>query len=95
LSGGPTNVELIQLYDAMMFHINAQFQLWLTVTLGVIIASFRCGECAFEAAQLAHGRPLPLHFFASLRGFVWIIGSVAMVNFIFKGQPKPSAAPAK
>jgi hypothetical protein len=43
LSGELTNEELIQLYDAMMSNINAQFQLWLTVTFAVIIASHAVG----------------------------------------------------
>jgi hypothetical protein len=39
-----TNEELIQLYDAVISNINTQFEIWLTVTYAVIIASYITGN---------------------------------------------------
>ena len=35
-----TNEELIQLYDVVTGGVNAQFDLWITITFAVIIASY-------------------------------------------------------
>ncbi len=39
-----TNEELIQLYDATFSNINTQFELWITITFAVIIASYIAGH---------------------------------------------------
>ncbi len=39
-----TNEELIELAGVVMENINGQFQLWLTITFGVIIASYVAGH---------------------------------------------------
>jgi hypothetical protein len=39
-----TNEELIDLAAVVMENINGQFQLWLTITFGVIIASYVAGH---------------------------------------------------
>lgn len=39
-----TNEELIQLYDAVFSNINTQFELWVTITFAVIIASYIAGH---------------------------------------------------
>ena len=38
------NEELIQLYDAVFTNINTQFELWITITFAVIIASYVAGH---------------------------------------------------
>ena len=38
------NEELIQLYDVVTSSVNAQFELWLTITFAVIIASYIAGH---------------------------------------------------
>ena len=38
------NEELIQLYDAVFANINTQFELWITITFAVIIASYVAGH---------------------------------------------------
>jgi uncharacterized membrane protein AbrB (regulator of aidB expression) len=39
-----TNEELIQLYEVVTGSVNAQFELWLTITFAVIIASYIAGH---------------------------------------------------
>ena len=39
-----TNEELILLYDVVSNSINSQFELWLTITFAVIIASYLAGH---------------------------------------------------
>jgi hypothetical protein len=39
-----TNEELIQLYEVVTSSVNAQFELWLTITFAVIIASYIAGH---------------------------------------------------
>jgi hypothetical protein len=39
-----TNEELIELTGVVMDNINGQFELWLTITFGVIIASYVAGH---------------------------------------------------
>ena len=39
-----TNEELIQLYDVVTGGVNAQFELWITITFAVIIASYLAGH---------------------------------------------------
>ncbi len=39
-----TNEELIQLYDAVSGNVNTQFELWITITFAVIIASYIAGH---------------------------------------------------
>jgi len=46
-----TNEELIQLYDAVYANINTQFELWITVTFAVIIASYIAGHRLEKSLQ--------------------------------------------
>ena len=39
-----TNEELIQLYDVVTSSVNSQFELWITITFAVIIASYIAGH---------------------------------------------------
>ena len=39
-----SNEELIQLWDAVFSNINSQFELWITITFAVIIASYVAGH---------------------------------------------------
>lgn len=39
-----TNEEIIQLYDVVTGGVNAQFELWITITFAVIIASYLAGH---------------------------------------------------
>jgi len=43
--------ELIQLYDAVTSNINAQFELWLTITFAVIVASYLAGHKLARSLQ--------------------------------------------
>ncbi|MEH6557305.1 MAG: hypothetical protein V7459_13115 [Oceanicoccus sp.] len=46
-----SNEELIQLYDVVTSSVNAQFELWLTITFAVIIASFIAGHRLAKSLQ--------------------------------------------
>ena len=46
-----TNEELIQLYDAATSGVNAQFELWITITFAVIIASYLAGHRLARSLQ--------------------------------------------
>ena len=46
-----TNEELIQLYDVVTGSINAQFELWITITFAVIIASYLAGHRLARSLQ--------------------------------------------
>lgn len=46
-----TNEELIQLYDVVTGSVNAQFELWLTITFAVIIASYIAGHRLAKSLQ--------------------------------------------
>jgi hypothetical protein len=46
-----TNEELIQLYDVVTGSVNAQFELWLTITFAVIIASYLAGHRLARSLQ--------------------------------------------
>jgi hypothetical protein len=46
-----TNEELIQLYDVVTGSVNAQFELWLTITFAVIIASYLAGHSLARSLQ--------------------------------------------
>ena len=46
-----TNEELIQLYDVVTSSVNAQFELWLTITFAVIIASYIAGHRLAKSLQ--------------------------------------------
>ena len=48
---GLTNEELIQLYDVVTGSVNAQFELWLTITFAVIIASHIAGHRLAKSLQ--------------------------------------------
>jgi hypothetical protein len=46
-----TNEELIQLYEVVTGSVNAQFELWLTITFAVIIASYIAGHRLAKSLQ--------------------------------------------
>ena len=46
-----TNEELIQLYDVVTSGVNAQFELWITITFAVIIASYLAGHRLARSLQ--------------------------------------------
>ncbi|MCX2979896.1 hypothetical protein EYC98_03355 [Halieaceae bacterium IMCC14734] len=46
-----TNEELIQLYDVVTGGVNAQFELWITITFAVIIASYLAGHRLARSLQ--------------------------------------------
>jgi hypothetical protein len=46
-----TNEELIQLYAVVTGSVNAQFELWLTITFAVIIASYLAGHRLARSLQ--------------------------------------------
>ena len=46
-----TNEELIQLYDVVTGSVNAQFDLWITITFAVIIASYLAGHRLARSLQ--------------------------------------------
>ena len=46
-----TNQELIQLYDVVTGSVNAQFELWVTITFAVIIASYLAGHRLARSLQ--------------------------------------------
>ena len=45
------NEELILLYDVVTGSVNAQFELWLTITFAVIIASYLAGHRLARSLQ--------------------------------------------
>ncbi|MFT7245965.1 MAG: hypothetical protein ACI82A_003336 [Candidatus Azotimanducaceae bacterium] len=111
-----TKEEYIQLNDVVFSNANAQFELWLTITLAVIIAAYIAGNSLSEPLRilvavlyLAVSTLLFLVFSStfrfgaemggfgiyaeqggltvlvtSLRMFVWILGSIATLVFIFR-----------
>jgi membrane-associated HD superfamily phosphohydrolase len=46
-----SNEELIQLYEVVTGSVNAQFELWLTITFAVIIASYIAGHRLAKSLQ--------------------------------------------
>lgn len=46
-----SNEELIQLYEVVTASVNAQFELWLTITFAVIIASYLAGHSLARSLQ--------------------------------------------
>ena len=46
-----TNEELIQLYDVVTSSVSAQFELWVTITFAVIIASYLAGHRLARSLQ--------------------------------------------
>mgnify|MGYP001030155558 CR=1 FL=1 len=114
-----TNEELIQLYDVVTSSVNAQFELWLTITFSVIIASYLAGH---RLASLLQNLMATLYLAVSvllylmlvgavqfsqqfealntvtssnsslvlaivvLRTLVWVLGTIATIVFIFKGN---------
>jgi uncharacterized membrane protein YedE/YeeE len=114
-----TNEELILLYDVVTGSVNAQFELWLTITFAVIIASYLAGHrlarsLQYLMAALYSAVSVLLYLMllravqfsqqfdaltvgefsesnvvlaiAVLRTSVWILGTIATIVFIFKGQ---------
>lgn len=117
-----TTEELIELVTYTVTTINAQFELWITITFAVIIASYIAGHKLsrslqyliatlyalvsvllfamlvgavrfmgrFDAGGLfASEVDLLQYFIGLLRVVVWVLGSVATLIFIFKGQNEP------
>ena len=46
-----TNEEIIQLYDVVTGGVSAQFELWITITFAVIIASYLAGHRLAKSLQ--------------------------------------------
>ena len=114
-----TNEELILLYDVVTGSVNAQFELWLTITFAVIIASYLAGHRLARSLQYlmatlytvvsvllylmllravqfsqqfdaltvgAFSESNVVLAIAVLRTSAWILGTIATIVFIFKGQ---------
>ena len=112
-----TTEETIQLFDVVVTNVSAQFELWITITFAVIIASYVASHRLSRSlkyllaalytsvsvllflvmlasgdlvARLGGGAALSdwaefrRGMIQSLRGFVWILGSIATLIFIFR-----------
>jgi hypothetical protein len=68
-----TNEELIQLYDVVTGSVNAQFELWLTITFAVIIASYLAGH---RLARLLQYLMATLYTAVSVLLYLMLVGAV-------------------
>lgn len=68
-----TNEELIQLYDVVTSSVNAQFELWLTITFAVIIASYLAGHRLASSLQYLIAT---LYAAVSVLLFLMLLGAV-------------------
>ena len=68
-----TNEELIQLYDVVTSGVNAQFELWVTITFAVIIASYLAGH---RLARLFQYLIATLYTAVSVLLFLMLLGAV-------------------
>jgi hypothetical protein len=68
-----TNEELIQLYDVVTGSVNAQFELWLTITFAVIIASYLAGQ---RLARLLQYLMATLYTTVSVLLYLMLVGAV-------------------
>jgi len=68
-----TNEELILLYDVVTGSVNAQFELWLTITFAVIIASYLAGHRLARSLQYLIAT---LYAAVSVLLFLMLLGAV-------------------
>ena len=68
-----SNEELIQLYDVVTGSVNAQFELWLTITFAVIIASYLAGHRLAKSLQYLIAT---LYTAVSVLLFLMLLGAV-------------------
>ena len=68
-----SNEELIQLYDVVTGSVNAQFELWLTITFAVIIASYLAGHRLAKSLQYLIAT---LYSAVSVLLFLMLLGAV-------------------
>jgi hypothetical protein len=68
-----TNEELILLYDVVTGSVNAQFELWLTITFAVIIASYLAGHRLARSLQYLMAT---LYTAVSVLLFLMLLGAV-------------------
>ena len=67
------NEELIQLYDVVTGSVNAQFELWLTITFAVIIASYLAGHRLAKSLQYLIAT---LYTAVSVLLFLMLVGAI-------------------
>ena len=67
------NEELIQLYDVVTGGVNAQFELWITITFAVIIASYLAGHRLAKSLQYLIAT---LYMAVSVLLFLMLLGAV-------------------
>jgi hypothetical protein len=67
------NEELIQLYEVVTNSVNAQFELWLTITFAVIIASHIAGQRLAKSFQYIIAT---LYTAVSVLLFLMLLGAV-------------------
>ena len=65
--------ELIQLFEVVTSSVNAQFELWLTITFAVIIASYLAGHRLAKALQYLIAT---LYFAVSVLLFLMLLSAV-------------------
>jgi hypothetical protein len=68
-----TNEELIQLYEVVTGSVNAQFELWVTITFAVIIASHLAGH---RLARLLQYLIAVLYTAVSVLLFLMLLGAM-------------------
>ena len=68
-----TNEELIQLYDVVTGSVNAQFELWLSITFAVIIASYLAGHRLARSLQYVIAT---LYMAVSVLLYLMLLGAV-------------------
>ena len=68
-----TNEELIQLYAVVTTSVNAQFELWLTITFAVIIASYLAGHRLARSLQYVMAT---LYTAVSVLLYLMLVGAV-------------------
>ena len=67
------NEELIQLYEVVTGSVNAQFELWLTITFAVIIASYLAGHRLAKSLQYLIAT---LYSAVSVLLFLMLVGAI-------------------
>jgi hypothetical protein len=68
-----TNEEVIQLYDVVTGGVSAQFELWITITFAVIIASYIAGHRLAKSLQYLIAT---LYTAVSVLLFLMLLGAV-------------------
>ncbi|NQX87791.1 MAG: hypothetical protein HRT77_03915 [Halioglobus sp.] len=67
------NEELIQLYEVVTGSVNTQFELWLTITFAVIIASYLAGHRLAKSLQYLIAT---LYSAVSVLLFLMLVGAI-------------------